>query len=130
MRMRKRDLFLLLFPLLPIIVAALYAADCSNDMRKLSRSHYNQLSQRHFDEFEQKARSGALHMTVDLAIDQERFHLNTLREMDDALLQISSLFQRLAELILFGVIVEVYVILRFKATRMKANVEPVHKHAA
>jgi hypothetical protein len=130
MRMRKRDLFLLLVPMMPFIAAAVFAADFSIDFRKLSQSHYDQLSQRHFDEFEKKARSGQLQMTVDLAIDQERYHLNTLRLMDESLLEISSLFQRLAWLILFGMVAQVYVILRFKATRMKVNVEQVHEHGA
>ena len=69
-------------------------------------------------------------MTVDLAIDQERHHLKTLRLMDESLLEISSLFQRLAWLILFGMVAQVYVILRFKGTRMNVNVEQVHEHGA
>ena len=128
MRMRKRDLFLLLFPIVPIIIAAVVAADCSIDFRKLSQSNYNQLSQSHFDEFEKKARSGQLQMTVDLAIDQERHHLKTLRDLDDVLLDFSTILQRLALLMLFGMVGQVYVILRFKATRMKVNVEQVHEH--
>jgi hypothetical protein len=130
MRMRKRDLFLLLYPIVLFIVAAAFAADSSIDFRKLSQSHYDQLSQHHFDEFEKKARSGQLQMTVDLGIDQERQHLKTLRLMDEALLQISSIFQRLAWLILFGIVGQVYVILRFRATRLKVNVEQVHEPAA
>lgn len=128
MRMRKRDLFLLLFPIVPIIIATVFAADCSIDFRKLSQSHYNQLSQSHFDEFEKKARSGQLQMTVDLAIDQERHHLKTLRDLDDTILDFSTILQRLALLMLFGMVGQVYVILRFKATRMKVNVEQVHEH--
>jgi hypothetical protein len=112
------------------IAAAIFAASCANDLRELSRTHYDQLSQRRFDEFEKQARSGALHVTVDLAIEQERFHLNSLRNMDAANLETSNLFQRLAGLILFGIVAQVYVILRFKATRMKANVEQVHEHDA
>lgn len=130
MRMRKRDLFLLLFPMVPIIVAAVMAADCSLDFRKLSQSHYNQLSQRNFDEFEQKARSGQLQMTVELAIDEERQHLTTLRDMDDSLLDFSIISQKLALLMLFGIVGQVYVILRFKATRMKVNVEQGHEQDA
>jgi hypothetical protein len=130
MQMRKRDLFLLLFPMLPFIVAAAFAVSSANDLRELSRTHYDALSQRHFEEFERQARSGALHVTVDLAIEQERFHLNSLRSMDAADLEISNLFMRLAGLILFGIVAQVYVILRFKATRMKVNVGQVHEHAA
>jgi hypothetical protein len=130
MRMRKRDLYLLLLPMVLFIAAAVFAAGSSIDFRKLSQSHYDQLSQRHFDEFEKKARSGQLQMTVDLAIDQERHDLNTLRLMDESLLDISSCFERLAWLILFGMVAQVYVILRFKATRMKVNVQQVHEYDA
>jgi hypothetical protein len=112
--------------MVPLIVAAVFAADSSIDFRKLSQSHYDQLSQRRFEEFEQKARSGALQMTVDLAIDQERHHLKTLRLMDESLLDISGVFQRLAWLILFGIVAQVYVILRFKATRMSMSTPPNH----
>jgi len=116
--------------MLPFIIAATYAMSCANDLRELSRTHQDQLSQRRFDEFVKQARSGALQMTVDLAIEQERFHLNSLRNMDAADLDYSNLFQRLAELVSFGIIAQVYVILRFKATRMKGSVEQVLKHAA
>ena len=130
MSMRKRDLYLLLLPMLLFIAAAVFAASSANDLREVSRTHYDALSQRHFDEFEKQARSGALQMTVDLAIEQERFHLNSLRNMDAADLEYSNLFQRLAGLILVGIVAQVYVILRFKATRMKVNVEQVHEHDA
>ena len=52
--------------MLPFIVAAAFAASCANDLRELSRTHHDELSQRHFDEFEKQARSGVLHMTVGL----------------------------------------------------------------
>jgi hypothetical protein len=127
--MRKRDLIVLLCPMLPFI-AAVFAADSSIDFRKLGKSHYNQSRQQRYEEFEQKARSGELEMTVDLVVDHERRHLNSLRLMDEALLDISGIFRRLALLVSFGIVAQVYVILRFKATRMKGSVEQVHEHTA
>ncbi|HUA66831.1 MAG TPA: hypothetical protein VME24_13365 [Alphaproteobacteria bacterium] len=127
--MRKRDLFLLLFPTMPIIIAAVVAARCSIDFRKLAQTQHD-LIQYNCDDFEEKARSGELHITVDLVVDRDRFHLKNLQEMDDVLLQLSSVFQKLAWLILFGIVSQVYVVLRFKATRMKVNVEQVHEHTA